>query len=922
MNTSHTRNTLNDNPAASMGCSLLAAFLAALIALIPPAAADADEDDDRCRRPEAARLMAGNSGDAGQRDGDSDSESDSDSDSDSDSEYRSNVYLGLGDEGGIDNSRRAWCNEDITARRIRRNGVELDWRFDVTSVFPGLEPDNPVFSRIVGPLATPQADKDTVYFNVGAGWTRSAGVTPEALTQSKIVALDREDGQVKWVADYDTLADQSLLMLADKYPHEYSRAEIEAYLAGGGRAASGFIGSFAPIAVFGDYIVTGDSTQSSEALAYGYLAGAVAQAEVPAEYAGKNDYQGRPYISPLLGKQWGMRDDNPWGDANARRHLLRNAIMLLDKHTGELLAVDRYADSGEEAADGYVNVGAALRMATPYYDPEDGGYSIIAGCSGTTAFFPYTGIDLDRGRIDIGIANGNIRTAKGGRVTRFRVEKTADGVALTEDWRFYPSPPMLEAGDRNPFTGEVFETTSQAEEYNYGFDGVWAQRPIVDLERRQTCFATGNGKQMPVEDIRLGRSASIARSENSHPEWTWQQWVRHFNEAADRTTGSAEAQAAAFADYRVTQADTHRALSTVSSERPAEAVDRYKQYLANSISCIGLDDGEFRWTWRRTPLDTWNAQGALILRSACGPQPDPECVNDLYPEFLRWQSVGNGGDIDFGQGPVHIRDGDDDLYIALGKDGSMQGLDPDSGAVQWYTQVSHPHVLGGMNYGATTDGESVYVNLLNFKRSDGAATLLAEGIIDENDQPKIRLHPAGLAGSFNQDGWYTDSFFDTFNDLGGGPSKHYRNADVLIPSGTNFLARVDVHNGRVRGNAPTNPFIQVDTFAEIRAVGEGLNNPITSVGDVILAPGGSGSGKFYAFSAKNFGLLWEYDARADTADIVPDGIDPQSRQPYHTGTVAPIVPAGRDLFVGAGETGFLGNFPGKYFYKFSVGASK
>jgi len=232
-----------------MGFSLLATFLAALIALNPPTAANADEDDDRCRRPEAAWLSAGNGGDAGQRDGDSDSESDSDSDSDS--EYRSNVYYGLGDEGGIDNSRRAWCNEDITARRIRRNGVELDWRFDVTSVFPGLEPDNPVFSRIVGPLATPQADEDTVYFNVGAGWTRSAGVTPQALTQSKIVALHREDGQVRWVADYDTLADQSLLMLAGKYPDEYSRAEIEAYLAGGGRAASGFIGSFAPAAVGG-----------------------------------------------------------------------------------------------------------------------------------------------------------------------------------------------------------------------------------------------------------------------------------------------------------------------------------------------------------------------------------------------------------------------------------------------------------------------------------------------------------------------------------------------------------------------------------------------------------------------------------------------------------------------------------------------
>ena len=74
----------------------------------------------------------------------------------------------------------------------------------------------------------------------------------------------------------------------------------------------------------------------------------------------------------------------------------------------------------------------------------------------------------------------------------------------------------------------------------------------------------------------------------------------------------------------------------------------------------------------------------------------------------------------------------------------------------------------------------------------------------------------------------------------------------------------------------------------------------------------------YVFSAKNFEKLWEYDVKLDTADIMPEGEDPSSGQPFHTGAVAPLVPAGRDIFVGTGETGFLGNWPGKYFYKFSV----
>jgi hypothetical protein len=97
------------------------------------------------------------------------------------------------------------------------------------------------------------------------------------------------------------------------------------------------------------------------------------------------------------------------------------------------------------------------------------------------------------------------------------------------------------------------------------------------------------------------------------------------------------------------------------------------------------------------------------------------------------------------------------------------------------------------------------------------------------------------------------------------------------------------------------------------------NHPITSTNDVLLAVGGNRTGRFYVFSAKNFEKLWDYDAEADTAAIMPPGNDPLSTQEFHTGVVAPMVPAGKDIFVGAGETGFLGNFPGKFFYKFSIG---
>ena len=46
---------------------------------------------------------------------------------------------------------------------------------------------------------------------------------------------------------------------------------------------------------------------------------------------------------------------------------------------------------------------------------------------------------------------------------------------------------------------------------------------------------------------------------------------------------------------------------------------------------------------RATPVDTWYPQLGLTLFSACG--LDEACLNDQYPDFTKWQSVGHGGDV-------------------------------------------------------------------------------------------------------------------------------------------------------------------------------------------------------------------------------------------------------------------------------------
>lgn len=822
-----------------------------------------------------------------------------------------NVYLGLGSDGGIDGSRRSKGNRELTAKNIKKHGLKEAWKFDTADAFPELAGGDVLFSRLVGPLSTPQADEDVVYFNIGTNWTvEDAGGAP-FINPSKIVALHRDTGDIKWVADYFDIVDKSLLMLADKFPDEYNSDEIQAYLDGGGRAGSGFVGSFGPIAVFDDYIVTGESASSSEVRSLDYLKNDVKQNPMTLKALrldGKEDLDGNEFISPVLGKEWGMRDDNPHRDANARRHLLRNTIMLLDKETGELLAVDRYADAGEDAANNYVQVTSALRMATPFLDSDDGKKYIIAGNSITAQFNIYTPYDSDLDRIAVAIKNDNVPTQKGGRLTKFLIDESGAEVELVEEWRFYTVPEPLEAGDVNPFNGTTFKTNVEADAYNYHFDGVWMQRPAIDLERRQTCFGTGNGHQMPIEDIRLARDPSIATAPNSYPERNWQDWELAFKAASDAGTGSVAAQNEVFESLRQTNEDMRNVLETVTVSRPSTAVDRYKQYLANAVSCVDLDTGEFNWTWRRAPVDTWFFHSFFSVgRPVLG--YDEDFMNSL-PEIVKWTFVGLSGDLDFGIGPIHVKRAGLDIYVAVGKDGSMQGLNPDTGEVLWYTHLAHPKLIGAFNYGATTDGRNVYATAVNTISPLNIVSLIAyQGDIVAGE-PVISLvrgaadidELLALGPDFGADGWYTNRFRDTHNDLGGGAAKLYVNQEVLIPSGNEYIVSVKAHNGSKVTMASVDPF--GSTPLEV------INRAITSTADVLLVPGAIG-GKFYIVKTKGFEKVFEFDTRDDTADL----LDPEG---FETMLESPAIPVGKDIFFGPGEISFFGTFPGKFFYRFCL----
>ena len=86
---------------------------------------------------------------------------------------------------------------------------------------------------------------------------------------------------------------------------------------------------------------------------------------------------------------------------------------------------------------------------------------------------------------------------------------------LSEKWTFYATPRLLKNGDPHPYAGEInivagevnptaFRDDSEADDHNYYLDGVWGQRTLVDLKRRQVIFPGGNVKSLPKEDILIG----------------------------------------------------------------------------------------------------------------------------------------------------------------------------------------------------------------------------------------------------------------------------------------------------------------------------------------------------------------------------------------------------------------------------------
>ncbi|HIE92135.1 MAG TPA: hypothetical protein EYQ83_04435 [Acidobacteria bacterium] len=230
-----------------------------------------------------------------------------------------------------------------------------------------------------------------------------------------------------------------------------------------------------------------------------------------------------------------------------------------------------------------------------------------------------------------------------------------------------------------------------------------------------------------------------------------------------------------------------------------------------SIVALAMDTGEVLWVSQTTPGDAWVA--------ACL-SPD-EATRANCPEDA-------GPDHDYGSAIVLTTVGDQELLLAGQKSGVMYRLDPDTGEIVWETRVSEGGVLGGIEWGFASDGETVFASI-----SDA----LEKAPGDAGGMAALRIATGDIV-------WEAPPFQDT---CGNRPGCHTAQpgAVTAIP-GVVFSGSLD---GHIRAYATDTGTViwDVDTAGEYETVngvpgrGGSLNGPgATIAGGILYVSSGYG----------------------------------------------------------------------------------
>jgi polyvinyl alcohol dehydrogenase (cytochrome) len=117
---------------------------------------------------------------------------------------------------------------------------------------------------------------------------------------------------------------------------------------------------------------------------------------------------------------------------------------------------------------------------------------------------------------------------------------------------------------------------------------------------------------------------------------------------------------------------------------------------SDAVLAMSMATGRILWAHQLTSGDAYNA--------GCEKFMDPTLANCPPTQ---------GSDFDFGSSPILVREpGGRPILIAPQKSGIVYGLDPvKAGRIIWRTRIGKGGPLGGIEWGAASDGKNVYVGL-------------------------------------------------------------------------------------------------------------------------------------------------------------------------------------------------------------------
>jgi polyvinyl alcohol dehydrogenase (cytochrome) len=306
--------------------------------------------------------------------------------------------------------------------------------------------------------------------------------------------------------------------------------------------------------------------------------------------------------------------------------------------------------------------------------------------------------------------------------------------------------------------------------------------------------------------------------------------------------------------------------------------DNLNQVVGNhvdSIVALDMDTGAVNWSFQAREYDAWVHSCAvpdftlIIFPPLLGTAPTVPSAN-----FASCSDV-PGADFGFGQAPMLMRNvrlgpGKPRDLLGVGeKSGIFYTIDPDTGDLVWSTRVSPGGVLGGMQWGSATDGETIYTASSNGNNASRDRSL------PFYPNPLNPSYP-GFPGFLNAETQFSGPGFGL--GLGGEawtlvnpPEEAVTNADGVstwveaseLRTITGFWSALDAATGEIlwQRPLPTDGRPPVDETPEPDQSGGAIHGSVTLANGVLFGGGLDGEGSMFAMDADDGSILFEFNAQ-------------------------------------------------------------